>query len=541
MSELVEAILKNRGYTAKAQRERFLRPRYDQHPHDPTRLPDIEAATERVKRAIEAGETITVYGDYDIDGLSATALLLDGLGAMGARVARYIPDRFQEGYGINREALQRLHGAGAGLIITVDCGSVSYEPLAWAAEVGLDVIVTDHHETGVSAADLPPAVAIVNPKRPDSDYAFSDLAGVGVAFKLIRALQHEHQLLPPGREKWLLDLVALGTVCDVVDLVDENRVLVSYGLEVFRRTPRVGLQALAKVAGIPLEAVDTYHFGFVLGPRLNAAGRLEHALRALEVLTTTDKSEALAAARELDELNNQRRIQQDEILTLARQQAEEYADDPVLVLSHPNWNHGIVGIVASKIMEQYKKPTVILQEQTDMAKGSARSLGEFSMVAALRSADAVLDTYGGHQVAAGCRLPKDNIPALREALHRYYAQHQFGDLDIRPEPDMTLQHLGDMREDTYQALQSLAPFGKGNPRPLFYAPDLGVRQVRPVGKAGDHLKLTLTDGSDDHEAIAFGFGARAASIDDTVGAWFELDMNTYKGRTRPQLRVTELT
>lgn len=541
MSALVEQILKNRGYATVALRERFLRPDYDQHVHDPLQLPDMDTAVRRIVRAVETGEKIAIYGDYDIDGLSATALLLDGLAAIGADVEAYIPDRFEEGYGINTEALQRLHENGTGLVITVDCGSVSHQPISWAAGAGLDVIVTDHHETGPPGSPLPPATAVINPKRSDSEYPFRDLAGVGVAFKLMQAIQSLTSLLPAGREKWLLDLVALGTVCDVVDLVDENRVLVSYGLRVFRQTPRSGLQALARVAGTEPADVDTYHFGFVLGPRLNAAGRLEHARRALEVLTTSDTRTASTAAAYLDDLNAERRTQQDKILSMAIEQAEQYRDDPVLVLSHPEWSHGIVGIVAAKIMERYSKPTIILQEDGNLAKGSARSLGAFNMVSALREADEVLEKYGGHHVAAGCTLRPSGIAKLRDTLNQYYRSQRFGSLAARPAIDMEMPHLAAVNADSYRELQQLAPFGKGNPRPVFYASGLQVKTGYPVGDKQEHLKLVLSDGTVDHDAIAFGMGDRRSRLGDTVDAWFELDMNTYRGRTKPQLRIKELS
>lgn len=555
MSELIKTILKHRGYTRREDRETFLCPDYSRHTHDPGTLPDMDAAVGRIRKAIEAGEAITIYGDYDIDGLSATALLQDALTSMGAHVTAYIPDRFEEGYGINTEALRRLHAEGSSLVVTVDCGSVSHAPLEWAAATGLDIIVTDHHETGPAPDGLPPAVAIINPKRPDSQYPFGDLAGVGVAFKLVCALQNELTAreasqgassarpgagLPSGQEKWLLDLVALGTVCDVVDLVDENRVFVTYGLRVFGRTPRIGLQALARVSGMSLHEVEAHHFGFVLGPRLNAAGRLEHARRALEVLTTDDGTTAATASAHLDALNTERRRQQDVILDMANQQADAYAEDPVLVLSHPEWSHGIAGIVAAKIMERWSKPTIVLQEEDGVAKGSARSLGGFNMVSALASVQEVLDKYGGHHVAAGCTLPNHRIDELRQRLNEYYRRQQFTRLTAKPIPDVELGRLDDMTLDMYEHLQQLAPFGKGNPRPLFYVPDLQLVECYPVGKQREHLKLLLSDGDNEREAIAFGKGECASRLDRRVAAWFELDVNTYRGRSRAQLRVKEI-
>lgn len=542
MPDIVEKILKNRGYKDKKSREKFLSPDYSSHTHDPVFLPGMDLATERVKQAIDKGERIVIYGDYDIDGLSATALLVDGLGGMGAQVEAYIPDRFDEGYGINTAALKKLQTQGAQLIITVDCGSVSHEPIEWAEQAGLDVIVTDHHEVLSSAAGgLPPAVAVINPKRPDSGYPFNDLAGVGVAFKLIQALQSEYGLLPQGQEKWLLDLVALGTVCDVVDLVGENRVFVYYGLRVFARTRRVGLRALAEVAGVDIAHVDTYHFGFMLGPRLNAAGRLEHAKKSLELLVSEDEASAKDAAGHLDELNTDRRSQQANILSEATQQAESYSDDPVLVLSHPEWNHGIVGIVASKLVEQFHKPAIVLQETGGLAKGSARSLGGFNMVAGMRAADEVLDKYGGHHVAAGCTLKKTNVGRLRELINSYYNEQQFGDLYELPRPDVQLDDFSDINMDAYEQLQQLAPFGKGNEKPLFYMPSTHVQQARRVGDKQQHLKLQLSDGSNTFDAIAFGKGGYDLSVNDAVGVWFELGQNNYNGQCKLQLLVKDLS
>lgn len=541
MTDVIAHILKRRGYVSSQQQQAFLHPSYDHHLHDPQQLAGMSAATERIKQAIETQEAIVVYGDYDIDGLSATALLLDSLAQMGAQVSAYIPDRFDEGYGINTQALKTIHSQGAGLVITVDCGSSSREPLRWAYEAGLDVIVTDHHEVNTTKTEeLPPAVAIINPKRSDQAYPFDGLAGVGVAFKLVQALQREYALLPAGREKWLLDLVALGTVCDVVPLTDENRVLVTYGLSVMGKTRRLGLRALAQVAGMELEQADTHHFGFVLGPRLNAAGRLEHAQTALELLRASGGSDAQAAAERLDVLNNQRRAQQDEILAGALLQAENYRDDPILVLSHPDWSHGIVGIVAAKILERWHKPTIILQELGEEAKGSARSLGNFSMVEGLGAAAAHLHKYGGHHVAAGCTLATADIPALRRTLNEYYRQAGFGDLRSTPQADIELSDLSALDETTYQDVQRLAPFGMGNPSPLFALSGIEITQARAVGASGQHLKATLSDGSRQLEAIGFHLYEPFSQLEHVTTIWGELDENVYNGRRQLQLRLKEV-
>ena len=541
MSNLLEQILISRGYETPSEQERFLNPQYEDL-HDPMLLAGMDVGVERILAGIERGEKMAIYGDYDIDGLSATALLLDGLAAMGADIVPYIPDRFEEGYGINTQALKSLQDKGVELVITVDCGSVSFEPLEWAAKSGLDVIVTDHHEP---ATDLPQAVAIINPKRHDCQYPFADLAGVGVAFKLVQGLQLKaqdkrssaYEGLPLGQEKWLLDLVALGTVCDVVSLRDENRILVTYGLRVFRRTRRVGLAMLASVAGLELEDIAAHHFGFVLGPRLNAAGRLEHARQALDLFTAEDEDQARTIAEGLDELNAERRYQQDIIYDMALAQAQEQHDRPVLVLSHPEWSHGIVGIVAAKILERFHKPTIVLQEVDSQAKGSARSLGGFSMVEGLRAADDLLDKYGGHHVAAGCQLPLKRIPELRDRLQAYYEENGFGDLEEKPQVDVWLKDLSMLSEQEYYRLEQLAPFGMGNPRPVLSMENAQVMQARSVGDGGLHLKAKLSDGARTFDGIGFGLGYRLAELGDSANIWFDLDMNHYNGRSSLQFKL----
>lgn len=541
MSNLVEKILINRGYATEAEREAFLSPDYEGL-HDPLMLADMDKAAERILSGIESGEKMAIYGDYDIDGLSATALLIDGLSAMGADVKSYIPDRFEEGYGINTQALKTLKKQGVGLVITVDCGSVSFEPLEWASSAGLDVIVTDHHEP---MAKLPSAFAIINPKRQDSHYPFADLAGVGVAFKLIQGLQtvalsketDVGKRLPAGQEKWLLDLVALGTVCDVVSLTDENRILVFYGLQVFRRTRRVGLAQLAHVSGLELDGIDAHHFGFVLDPRLNAAGRLEHAQKALDLFIATNKNQALTLASYLDELNTERRRQQNEIYEMALLQAREQQNSPVLVLSHPEWSHGIVGIVAAKILERFHKPTIVMQEIDGRAKGSARSLGGFSMVEALRAADDLLDKYGGHHVAAGCQLSSDQISEFRDRLNAYYYEQGYGDLRENPKPDLELDDFSVLNESECLELEGLAPFGMGNPRPILYKRNAVLKQVKTVGDGGAHLKAEIGDGRRKLDAIGFGMGHQLDGLSQEVDVWFDIEMNHYMGRSNVQLKL----
>lgn len=537
---LVKRILAARGYTTDAAIEEFLHPDYAEGLHDPFLLTDMTPAVERIIAAIKNKESIVIYGDYDIDGLTATSLMLDFLGSLGAKVKGYIPDRFEEGYGINRQALANLQQDGADLVISVDCGITSRSEAAWAKSHGLDLVITDHHAV---PEQLPKAVAVINPKRPGDTYPFKDLAGVGVAFKLAQAIQQRLRKPAVGQEKWLLDLVALGTVCDVVTLVGENRVLVSYGLKVLAKTRRIGLQALAEVAGVGLGQVSSYHLGFILGPRLNAAGRLENAIKALELLTTDDEAMAAANAQHLDSLNKERRDQQAVIFEAANAQAEQYADDPVLVLADPDWSHGIVGIVASKLLERYHKPTLVIQIMGETAKGSGRSTGWFNLIEGLRQLDPDLFIkLGGHHFAAGFTIPTAKIDDLRVGLIALTGPLRPTTEVIKP-ADLEVGDFSNLSLDLIRALDQLEPFGNGNPRPVIAATDVKVLKINHVGTEGQHLKLVLTD--ETGATIAgIGFGMASAHPNLAVGqqieAWFHLAENTFTGFAKPEFILTQL-
>ena len=488
---LFEDILAARGLTGALAHD-FLAPDYDKK-HDPFLLPDMAAAVERLVTARQKQHKIVIYGDYDIDGLTATTLLVDAFRSFGyEHVNTFIPNRFVEGYGMTMDAVEAIAAAGAELIVTVDCGSLSHKEIARANELGVDVIVTDHHNV---ADTPPPAVATVNPKRSDHTYPFIDLAGVGVAFKLVQALQTRLDGLPAGSEKWLLDLVALGTVCDVVTLVDENRTNVLYGLKVLAKTRRPGLRALMAVARVEPETLNSRSLGFALGPRMNAAGRLETARHSLDMLLAESSELAFEKAQQLDALNVERRADQDRIFKEAIVQAEQYADHPVLVVSGPDWNHGIVGIVAAKLLERYKKPTYVLQEMGDMAKGSARSYGGFSAVAAIRASDDIITKGGGHTLAAGVTLPTANIDAFRKRVNDFYhslqLQHQQQLLNATP--DVVIDDLSEVHEELIDQLAKLEPFGSGNPEPILRIDNVVVSDVRKMGADNQHVKIEVID------------------------------------------------
>lgn len=536
---LVQQILAQRGYRTPSEVERFLVPAYDSNLGDPWLMTDMKPAVERISYALAHQQPIAIYGDYDIDGLTATSLMLDFLGSLGANAIGYIPDRFEEGYGINRQALEKLQQQGIRLVVSVDCGITSLSEAAWAKKHGLDLVITDHHAV---LDKLPDAIAVINPKRPGDEYPFKDLAGVGVAFKLVQALQQHLGKPALGQERWLLDLVALGTVCDVVTLVDENRVLVRYGLKVLAKTRRVGLQALADVAGVSLASVTSYHLGFMLGPRLNAAGRLENATKALELLTTRDTSVARMLAEDLNRLNQDRRDQQATILTEATAMATQYANDPVLVLADPSWAQGIVGIVASKLVERYHKPTLVLQILGETAKGSGRSTAQFNLIDNLRQLDFNFHKLGGHHFAAGFTISAHDLDQLRVALIDQISRQP--KIAHQPIPaDLELTDFRDLSLELIRGLEQLEPFGNGNPKPVIQVLRAKVLKTKLIGVDGKHLKLVLADDSG-VARTALGFSMAQMhpnlTVDQEVEIRFHLAENTFTGYPEPEIILTQL-
>lgn len=538
---LFEQLLKARGLEGET-RELFLSPQYEAK-HDPFLLPDMQAAVERLVIARERQDKITIYGDYDIDGLTATTVLLDAFESFGFKsVDAFIPNRFVEGYGLTVDAVERIAAAGAQLIVTVDCGSLSEKEIIRANELGVDVIVTDHHNV---APVQPPAIAVINPKRPDHEYPFIDLAGVGVAFKLVQALQTRLDGLPIGQEKWLLDLVALGTVCDVVTLVDENRANVYWGLKVLSQTRRAGLKALMAVAAVEPEKVNARSLGFGLGPRMNASGRLETAQHALDMLRAQEPMLAMEKAQQLDLLNQSRRADQDKIFKAAIIQAEQYKDDPVLVVSHADWNHGIIGIVAAKLLEKYKKPTYVLQEMGEQSKGSARSYGDFSAADAIRASDDIITKGGGHKLAAGVTLPTENIEAFRRRVNEFYrSQKLFNQAALLlPKADVTVTNFNEINEPLLQQLEALEPYGNGNPEPVFKSVGVLVIHLRRMGADAQHIKLTLQDDQKNKmEFLAFN-APESFFVEpgEYVTVWFQPSVNEWQGRRTVEGRLLHLT
>lgn len=534
---ILRQVLFNRGYATDAQARAFLQAKPDFDP-DPLQLSGMTAALERIRFALEAAEPIAIYGDYDVDGVTATALLVQCLQALGGDVRGYIPNRFDEGYGLNTDALDHLKADGVKLVISVDCGIRSPDEAQHARAIGLDLIISDHHHPG---EELPPAFAVINPKQHGDRYPDKDLAGVGVAYKIAEALYAALQPANLQLEE-LLDLVALGTVADLAPLVGENRSLVRRGLKQIHTTRRQGLFSLANVAEISLAKIDAGNIGFVLGPRLNAAGRLESALAAFELLTTSDFMKAGQLAQQLDVQNRQRQA----LTRSMQEQAEAIAmsEDPhayLLFAVHPDFNPGVVGLAASRLSETHYRPAVVAAKNSVETRGSCRSIPEFHITEALDQCADLLVRHGGHAAAAGFTVRNENLPELISRL-KSIAVAQLGGRDLRPTLTADMQvPLSELKQELLKHLEYFEPTGYGNPQASFVARDVRVKSARTVGADARHLKLTLADergGS--YEAIGFRMGAMLPSLPPRVDVLFTFEANEYNGRTSLQLNLKDL-
>ena len=501
--KIIADILSSRGIETESEQIDFLNPDYKALKHDPFLLQDMRAAVLRIQQAKSNNEKVTIYGDYDIDGMTATVILWQSLGEFGLDVETYTPDRFSEGYGLNIDAIEKIASNGTKLIITVDNGTLSFAEIARAKELGVDVIVTDHHQPHET---LPDAVAVLNPKRTDSEYPFNDLAGCGVAFKLVQACQTEMDGLPDGQEKWLLDLVALGTVCDIVGLIDENRANVRWGIEVMRKTRRPGLKALLSLAGVDMTKIDSRTLGFVLGPRLNAAGRLETAEMALELLKTDDNFRALELAEKLDALNKERRKIQDETFLQAVEQIG--ADDYVAIAVGDDWHEGVIGIVASKVVERFERPAFVMSRGAEFTKASGRSFGEFSMAAVIHATDSLLVKGGGHAAAGGLTVKNELLDEWKAAVQKFYKSLELADQKhfLVPNPDVKVNDFRDFTPELLDELSSLEPFGNSNESPVFEISPVLIMDRRTMGADNQHVKYIFAD-QDGRKFSAVAFGA----------------------------------
>ncbi len=534
---ILRQILFNRGIADHEKARIFLE---GQKPPgtSPGNLLGIDVAVERIQKAIEQGEKIAIYGDYDVDGVTATALLSSALGSFNANITSYIPNRFDEGYGLNNDALDSLKKMGVDLVITVDCGIRSLNEASYAKSLGLDLIISDHHHP---ANDIPQAVAIIDPKQPGDDYPTKELAGVGIAYKLLEALSDLYDSKFFNLSDYL-DLVALGTVADLVPLIDENRYLVKEGLNILRRPHRQGIMSLIGVAGLNPEKINATDIGFTLGPRLNAAGRLETALDALDLLLTNDVNRASLLAQKLDNQNRLRQMKTREIQEKAEVLAFSQDPDPLLLFAiDENFNSGVVGLVASRLTERFYRPAIVGQSNTEFTKASCRSIKEFHITKALDQCADLLEHHGGHAAAAGFTIRNSNLLELEDRL-RIIANEQLSALDLQPTIKLDVDNiiLQQLTPSLLKYLEWFQPTGYGNPIPTFASRGLQVINARVVGKDGSHLKLTISDGWLTFDAIAFRQGYWQDRLPSIIDIAYHFEMNEYKGRQSLQLNIKDI-
>ncbi len=545
LPELVARVLVARGLGDPEAAAAFLSPDLGSL-HDPFRLKDMDRAVARLRRALEAGERITVYGDYDVDGVTSTASLVRFLGAVGADVDAYIPRRLEEGYGLNLDAVERLAGQGTRLLVTCDCGVTAVEEVDRAVALGVDVVVIDHHRV---PATLPRAAAILNPYQAGCDFPFQHLAAVGVVFNLLLALRRtlrdagwftDRGLSEPNLKQFL-DLVALGTVADVVPLQDENRVLVAHGLQLLAEGRRPGIRALKAVAGVEAGQVTAGQVGFRLGPRINAAGRLDDARAGLRLLLAETEAEAMPLAEALDRANTERREIERRILGEAAALAE--TRDPALrglVLAGEGWHRGVVGIVASRIVERFHRPALVLALEDGKARGSGRSYAGFHLHDALVACEGHLTRYGGHRAAAGLELPAGELGAFQAEFEAICADR------LDPEDLVPILRAdaevdpADLTWELCAAVERLAPFGMGHPAPVLVVRGAQLEGGHLVGRRDDgpgHLKARLGE----VEAIGFDLGGELDTIArGPVDLAFTLGFNWWRGRARVQATIKAL-
>ena len=535
---LVSGVLASRGVNCPEQATEYLT-QETTLAHSPFLMKDMDKAAARIDRALSDGERIAIFGDYDVDGITATCIMVDYLKSRGADVVHYIPRRIEDGYGLSCEAIEGLRKGGATLLVTVDCGITGVEEVAYARSIGMDVVVTDHHECKET---LPVAAAVVDPRRTDCEYPFKHLAGCGVALKLVLALGG------PDREEALFSryctLAAIGTVADVMQMTGENRTIVSRGLASLDRSDFIGLHALLKEAGLSGREISSVQIGFVLAPRINAAGRMGAADMAADLLLCQDPAKAEELAKALCALNRERQSVEQTIYSQAEAMIEALPKDQrrALVLASETWHQGVVGIVASRLSEKYSRPSFMIHLNGGVGKGSCRSWGGFNLFAALESCSDLLLGFGGHELAAGFTIDEANIPAFRARMNQYAAEYWVGktpesalevDVEIRQPGRVTLQEV--------EALTALEPYGSGNARPLFCLMGATLLRTQNVGQ-NRHLKLRLGKGNAQFDGIFFSTTAAACGCaeGDRVDAAFYLQVNEFRGSRTMQLQMVDI-
>ncbi|KXT62035.1 single-stranded-DNA-specific exonuclease RecJ [Lactococcus sp. DD01] len=527
LDTLAAQILWQRGIRAEEEIQAYLNPDLQQL-HDPFLLHDMEKAVQRILTAIENGQNILIYGDYDADGMTASSVMKSALDELGAEVQVYLPNRFTDGYGPNLDVYKYfIQNEDIDLIITVDNGVAGHEAIAYAQSQNVDVIVTDHHSM---PEVLPEAFAIVHPEHPESNYPFKYLAGVGVAFKVATALL---DYIPSD----MLDLVAIGTIADMVSLTDENRILVSHGLKVLANTERAGLMELMRLSGTDFEKVNEETIGFQIAPRLNALGRLDDPNPAIELLTGWDEEVAAEIAQMIDEKNSERKVIVENIFNQA---LTMITDEPVQILYHKDWHKGVLGIVAGRLLEQFHKPIIMLAEEEGILRGSARSIESFNIFEALNEHRELFMAFGGHKQAAGMTFALENVEAIKQVMLDFIQEN---DIDMSEKSSLEVQgslQFDEISLETIRSLEKLSPYGMDNPKPHFLLTDYQVEQARSMGKDNSHLKLKLVQNGQALDAVYFGHGAESLEFEQSdtelVGT---LSSNTWNGTTTVQLMVAD--
>ncbi len=538
ISPEISQILNNRGINDEKDAEIFMNPSLE-YLRDPFLMKDMKKATDRIKKTIENKERIYIYGDYDVDGVSSTSILYIYFKSIGFPVKYYIPNRLEEGYGINEEAIKKINDDGCDLIITVDCGITSVKEVELAKELGMDVIITDHHEC---QSDIPNAYAIVNPKQEECNYPFDMLCGCGVAFKMIQALTDEEEFKSSMFD--YLEIVTLATICDIVPLIDENRIIVKNGLKLMKEGKNLGLRELIKVCGIETSKIGSSHIGYSVGPRINASGRLGYSYLGVQLFTTDFEDEAKEIANILESKNIERQMIESKMYKEAEDviaSDEKYKDDKVLVVAKEGWQHGIIGIVASKLTEKYYKPTILLTIEDGEATGSARSIKGFSIFDALVSCKDLMNKFGGHEQAAGLALNAENIEELRRRVN------EIADYNLTKEDlieNIKVEYELEEKSATLELvdnLHKLEPFGLSNPSPRFIMRDLLLTNIYKMGKNKQHLKL-ICENEKSYECVGFNMAYLADNFQegDKIDILFQVDENNFNNERKVQFLLKDI-
>ena len=533
LSPLITQILFNRGLADAAQVEPFLHIDKRLSP-DPFLLPDMEMAVTRIYRAVLGGEKIAIYGDFDADGITSTAVLVQGLRAFNVEAIPYIPHRINEGHGLKITAVENLKKEGVSLIITTDCGITGVNPVKKASRLGIDVIITDHH---TPTEELPPALAVVNPKIAASRYPFIELAGVGVAYKLLQAL-----LASVSKESQLeevVDLVALGTVADMTPLLGENRYLVCQGLKRMNAAPRLGLTELLTKAGLSTGALTSENITWSIAPRLNTASRMDHALPSYELLMTDSVERAGELTTWLEQKNTERQQITTKATTVAREQVLAAKLESLVMVRVDDFSAGISGLVANKLSDEFYRPSVVIRTGKKISTGSCRSIPEFNLIKALTQCRELFLEFGGHAGAAGFMILTHNLPLLQERLIKL-AETELAGVDLRPKIDIDAEvTLKELAGSAYRAIQQLAPFGQANPQPTFVTRNVKVVSHRTMGSDNGHLRLKLEQNGMVWDAVAFGFGANQAEMSDPLDIVYNLELDQWNGKSTLRLNVID--